>query len=47
MNRNDITATYESGVLTITLPEQAKPRKIEVSHGGGVAQAVEAALAAP
>ncbi|HEY8200276.1 MAG TPA: Hsp20/alpha crystallin family protein [Actinomycetota bacterium] len=47
LNRDDITATYETGVLTITLPvaEQAKPRKIEVMHEGSVAQATEAALA--
>ncbi|MGO4446598.1 Hsp20/alpha crystallin family protein [Mycobacterium sp. 2YAF39] len=32
-----ITATYENGVLTVTIPvaERAKPRKIEVAHGGG------------
>lgn len=29
-----ITATYENGVLTVTIPlaERAKPRRIEVSH---------------
>lgn len=29
-----ISATYENGVLTVTIPvaERAKPRKIEVSH---------------
>jgi HSP20 family protein len=29
-----ITATYENGVLTVTIPvaERAKPRKIEVAH---------------
>jgi HSP20 family protein len=48
LNRDDITAIYENGVLTITLPvaEQAKPRKIEVFQQGGLAEAVEAALAA-
>lgn len=32
-----ITATYENGVLTVTIPlaERAKPRRIEVSHAGG------------
>jgi HSP20 family protein len=31
-----ISATYENGVLTVTIPvaERAKPRKIEVSHAG-------------
>lgn len=31
-----ISATYENGVLTITIPlsERAKPRKVEVAHGG-------------
>ncbi|WP_395310059.1 Hsp20/alpha crystallin family protein [Mycobacterium sp. AMU20-3851] len=31
-----ISATYENGVLTLTIPlaERAKPRKIEVSHSG-------------
>lgn len=42
LNRDDITAAYENGVLTITLPvaEQAKPRKIEVTQIEGVEQAV-------
>lgn len=32
-----ISATYENGVLSVTIPlaERAKPRKIEVVHGGG------------
>ena len=32
-----ITATYENGVLTVTIPlaERAKPRRIEVSHAAG------------
>ena len=31
-----ISATYENGVLSVTIPmaERAKPRKIEVAHGG-------------
>jgi HSP20 family protein len=31
-----ISATYENGVLTVTIPlaERAKPRKIDVAHGG-------------
>lgn len=31
-----ITATYENGVLTVTIPvaERAKPRKIEITRGG-------------
>jgi HSP20 family protein len=30
-----ISATYENGVLTVTIPlaERAKPRKIDVAHG--------------
>jgi HSP20 family protein len=32
-----IHASYENGVLTLTIPvaEKARPRKIEVQHGGG------------
>ena len=32
-----ITATYENGVLTVTIPlaERAKPRRIDVSHAAG------------
>lgn len=31
-----ISATYENGVLTVTIPvaERAKPRRIEISHSG-------------
>ncbi len=31
-----ISATYENGVLTVTIPvaERAKPRKVEISHAG-------------
>jgi HSP20 family protein len=45
LDRGHITAIYHDGVLTVTIPvaEQAKPHKIEVTHVGSVAQAVEAA----
>jgi HSP20 family protein len=44
LDRDHVTATYEDGVLTITIPvaEQAKPRKVEITHPAGL-QAVEAA----
>jgi len=39
-----INASYDNGVLTITIPvaEQAKPRKIEVSHNGAGQRPIEA-----
>ena len=39
LDREHLTATCENGVLTITIPmvEQAKPRRVEVLHAGGVA----------
>jgi HSP20 family protein len=45
LDRDHISAVYHDGVLTITIPvaEQAKPRKVEITHIGSVAQAVEAA----
>ncbi len=45
LDRDHITATYQDGVLTVTIPvtEQAKPRKVEVAHAPGMVQAVEAA----
>jgi HSP20 family protein len=49
LDRDHITAAYEDGVLTITIPvaEQAKPRRVEIIHAGGVVhQAVEAASSA-
>jgi HSP20 family protein len=44
LDRDHITATYENGVLTLTIPvsEEAKPRKVEITHGGDVVQAVTA-----
>jgi HSP20 family protein len=48
LDREHITATYEDGVLTITIPvsEQAKPRKVEITHASSVAQPIEAASSA-
>jgi HSP20 family protein len=48
LDRDHVSASYQDGVLTITIPvaEQAKPRKVEISHAGGVVYAVEAATAA-
>ena len=45
LDREHIGAIYHDGVLTVTIPvaEQAKPHKIEITHVGSVAQAVEAA----
>lgn len=43
LHADGIQAGYENGVLTVTIPvaEQAKPRKVEISAGGGQ-QAIEA-----
>lgn len=37
LDLNHVSADYRDGVLTLTIPvaEQAKPRRIEVSRGGG------------
>ncbi len=45
LDRDHITAIYHDGVLMITIPvsEKSKPKKIEVTHVGSVADAVEAA----
>jgi len=45
LDRDHITANYENGVLTLTIPvaEDAKPRKVEVTHAGDVVQAITAA----
>ena len=44
LDREQITATYDNGVLTLTIPvaEEAKPRKVEITHGSDVAQTVAA-----
>ncbi|MFF4796673.1 Hsp20/alpha crystallin family protein [Streptomyces sp. NPDC001276] len=38
-----ISARYEAGVLTLHIPvmEEAKPRRIEISHGEGQAKQIE------
>ncbi len=45
LDRDRITAAYEDGVLTVTIPvaEQAKPQRVQITHVGSVAQAVGAA----
>jgi len=37
LDREHITATYENGVLTVTIPvaEEAKPHKVEITHAVG------------
>ena len=47
LDRDHISATYENGVLTLTIPvtEAAKPRKVEIAHTGNVVQAVTAGSA--
>jgi HSP20 family protein len=48
LDREHITAIYENGVLTATIPvaEEAKPRKVEITHAGGELPALEATTAA-
>jgi HSP20 family protein len=38
-----IAADYKDGVLTVTVPvaEEAKPRRIEIGHGGGERKVIE------
>lgn len=40
-----VEASYDNGVLTVTIPvaEQAKPHKVQISAGGGKAKAIETA----
>jgi HSP20 family protein len=44
LDTDRIAASYDAGVLTLTIPvaEQAKPRKISISHEGGDRQAIDA-----
>ena len=48
LDREHITATYENGVLTATIPvaEEAKPRKVEITHAGGELPALAATTVA-
>jgi HSP20 family protein len=47
LDAEGIQASYDNGVLTLTLPvaEQAKPRKVEITTGGGQ-KAIDTRLAA-
>ena len=42
LDRDSISAAYENGVLTLTIPvaEEAKPRRVEVTHATDMAQPV-------
>jgi HSP20 family protein len=44
LDRDHVSANYENGVLTLTIPvaEEAKPRTIEITHTANVAQAIPA-----
>jgi len=48
LDREHIAATYEDGVLTITVPvaEQARPIKVEIAHAAVAVKAIDAASAA-
>jgi HSP20 family protein len=43
LDTEHIQATYENGVLTLSIPvaEQAKPRKVEIATASGGAQPIE------
>jgi HSP20 family protein len=47
LDRDHLTAGYENGVLTLTIPvaEEAKPRKVEITQGGDVVQATAVPVA--
>ncbi len=42
LDRDNISAAYENGVLTLTIPvaEEAKPRRVAITHAADVAQPV-------
>ncbi|HEV2068785.1 MAG TPA: Hsp20/alpha crystallin family protein [Acidimicrobiales bacterium] len=44
LDADGIEANYDNGVLTVTIPvaERAKPRRVEISGGGGKAKTIEA-----
>ena len=48
LDTDHVEAGYEQGVLTVTIPvaEQAKPRKVEISSGGGAKQIESSSTAA-
>jgi HSP20 family protein len=43
LDDQSVEATYENGVLTVTISvsEKAKPRKVKINSGGDTAQAIE------
>jgi len=47
LDPDGIEATYDNGVLTVTVPvaEQAKPRKVEITKGDSKAKAIETSAA--
>jgi HSP20 family protein len=44
LDRDQIAASYDNGVLTLTIPvaEEAKPRRVEIAHAGDEVQTVTA-----
>ncbi|MDP8955042.1 MAG: HSP20 family small heat-shock protein, partial [Actinomycetota bacterium] len=44
LDPDGIEAHYDNGVLSLTVPvaEQAKPRRVEISGGGGKSKAIDA-----
>lgn len=47
LDADNIEASYENGVLTVSVPvaEQAKPRKVQISEGSSQAKAIETSAA--